>query len=430
MEQRRPTRADLVLAGVLTLLGLVTLSSIDELSGVDARVDELAVLLVVVAGVATAVRRVRPVPVLAVVAATTAAYLAIGYPYGPIMFCLALAVYAVGRQVPLVPAAAWSAGALAVVLVHLLTNDAALDGLAGLAPATAWVAIPLTIGAARRLVVAAGTRERAAADRRLVDAERLRLAQEVHDVVGHGLAAIQMQADIALHLSDRRPDQAVVALQAISRASDEALTELRSTLASVAPDDEADTRAPTPGLARLDALRDRVQSAGVAVELSVSGTPRPVSAAVDLAAYRILQEALTNVVEHSSHPHAEVAVRHGGDAIELTVTDQHLDVGPRADGFGLTGMRRRVAHLGGPLDAGPAARRHVRGARHPAHGEPVREPAEESDDLGAAGRRPGPGADRPARPARERGRLHRRRRGRRRARGGRRRPAGPDPTSS
>lgn len=344
-----PARADAAVAAGLTAFALLTLPFVEQLSPVDTSVDAGAVVLVVLAGAATAFRNRWPVHTLAVVALTVSGYLVLGYPYGPVMFLVAVAVYSAARALPLVPAVVCGAVTLAVLIVHLLTHQAALPGPAGLVPAAAWVAIPLTLGAARRLVVEAGVRERAEADRRLVDAERLRLAHEVHDVVGHGLAAIQMQADIALHVRDRRPGQTDLALEAISRASAEALTELRTTLAAITPASSA----PTPGLARLDALRARVEEAGVEVDLRLEGLPRPLPSAVDLAAYRILQESLTNVVKHSAHPRAEVVVAYGADQLVLTVANQHLDAVPHADGFGLTGMRRRAEQLGGRLTAGP-----------------------------------------------------------------------------
>lgn len=338
---------------LLVAFGLVALPFVNESSTADRPADLLAGSLVVVAGAVTALRRRWPVPTMITAAVATAAYLTLGYPYGPILFSLAFCVYAVGRHHDLVRAAAWSSLALAVLLVHLLTNDAALPGLAGLVPGSAWVIIPLTLGAARRLVVEAQARERAEAERRLLDAERLRLAQEVHDVVGHGLAAIQMQADIALHLRDRKPAQAHEALTAISAASAEALRELRATLAAITPVDgrEPGGRAPTPGLARVPDLCARVRTAGVAVDLAVDGTPGPLPAGADVVAYRVLQEALTNVVKHSAHPRARVTIGHRPQCVELRVTNQALDVG-HVDGFGITGMRRRVEQIGGTLTAG------------------------------------------------------------------------------
>lgn len=214
----RPRGVDLAVALGLAALGSLTLPVVDRSSATDVAVDPFAVALVLVAAAALVVRRSHPVPVLAVSGAATATYLAIGYPYGFIMFCLAVAVYSIARHRPFRRALAGSATVLAASLVHLFTNDLALDGFAGVLPASAWVAIPFTIGAARRQVADARDRERAEADRRLVDAERLRVAHEVHDVVGHGLAAIQMQADIALHVRHSRPDQADTALAEISRA--------------------------------------------------------------------------------------------------------------------------------------------------------------------------------------------------------------------
>jgi signal transduction histidine kinase len=346
--------ADAGLAAALILVGLVTAPFIEHARTVDKDVDTLGLALIVLAGAATAARRRWPVPTLVVVTAATTAYLTLGYPYGLILLSVAVAVYSVARRTPLRAAAPWCAAALAVLLLHLLTNDAALDGWAGLLPGSAWVAIPFTVGAARRLVAEAGARERAEAERRLVDAERLRLAQEVHDVVGHGLAAIQMQADIALHLRESRPGQAHVALEAISRASSDALAELRATLAAISPDSAGPDgdRAPAPGLARVGDLRRRVEDAGVTVEVTVRGRPRPLPAAVDLAAYRILQESLTNVVKHSPHPRATVEISYRPGEVVLAVANQDL-TGGHAEGFGIAGMRRRAAHLGGELTARP-----------------------------------------------------------------------------
>jgi signal transduction histidine kinase len=286
---------------------------------------------------------------------TTSAYLVLSYPYGPMLATVAVSVYSVARRLALVPAAVAALGTLLALTLHIVTNDAALDGYAGLIPVTAWVAVPFTIGVARRMVSDAVARERAESERRLVDAERLRLAQEVHDVVGHGLAAIQMQADIALHMQRTKPGQAHVALEAISRASSEALAELRTTLAAISPDgsEPGDGRAPTPGLARVEDLRRRVEDAGVTVELAVNGAPRTLPAAADLAAYRILQESLTNVVKHSPHPMATVEIAYRPDAVTLTVANQDLAAGTHVEGFGIAGMRRRVSHLGGTLTAGP-----------------------------------------------------------------------------
>lgn len=317
--------------------------------------DALAAVLVLMAAVALVLRRRHPPWTLSVTTLATAAYLAVGYPYGPILLSLAVAVFAVARYRPTRQATAWAVGAFAALFVATLVGPHGEQALAGVVPLAAWVALPFTIGLARHLVTDARARARADADERLVQAERLRLAQEVHDVVGHGLAAIQMQADIALHVRDSRPHQPEEALRAISAASAEALEELRSTLSTVRSDETAaedGSRAPTPGVARLDALCARVSAAGTEVDLDVR-VDGPAPAAVDLAIYRIVQESLTNVVKHSAHPHAEVRVEQGADGVEVTVTNQDLHPEGHAPGFGITGMRRRATQLGGELTAGP-----------------------------------------------------------------------------
>ncbi len=157
-----------------------------------------------------------------------------GYPYSLILLSFAVAVYTVARYRPLREASIAAVTALLALLVHLLTNPAVLSGAVGLAPATAWVAVPFAIGATRRMAAEAAAQARAEVLRQRVDDERLRVAQEVHDIVGHGLAAIKMQADIALHVLGRQPEQAQAALDVISRTSGEALDELRTTLAVAA----------------------------------------------------------------------------------------------------------------------------------------------------------------------------------------------------
>ncbi len=303
-----------------------------------------AVALVLVAAAGLLLRRRRPEAALVVTAGATGAYLALGHPYGPILLTLAVAVYAIARRLPLLPALLWAGGALVLLVLLLLTRSGAL---ASLLPAAPWFALPFTIGLVARQNHEARARARAEADRRLVEAERLRVAQEVHDVVGHGLAAIQMQADIALHVRESNPDQPVQALRAISAASEEALVELRTTLTGV----RAQTT-PTPGLARVAELCRRVRDTGVEVELRVEGRadlPGP----VDLAAYRIVQESLTNVVRHSRHPRAQVLVRHRPDRLELSITNPVDRAVSPVPGLGIDGMRRRAEQLGGSLTAGP-----------------------------------------------------------------------------
>lgn len=357
----RSRQVDAAVVAAVTLLSVAALPVLDRMTTVDRESDVVAVALVLLAGGVTALRYRWPLPAAAVVGALVGTYLAVGYPYGFVFLLVVLTVYTAARHRPLPRSASLATAVYLLLIVHLVTNEAALSGSAGLVPALAWVAIPFTVGAARRLVVAAQSRERQASERRLVDAERLRLSQEVHDVVGHGLAAIQMQADIALHLSRPTPDQTRGALQAISHASNAALEELRSTLAAIhrerdTPGDgeAATSRVPTPGLARAEELCGRVEDAGIAVRFDVEGEPRPLPTTADVAAYRILQESLTNVIKHSAHQHAAVRIVHTAQAVTVEVTNQNIGPAP-VDGIGITGMRRRVTQLGGTFRAGPGA---------------------------------------------------------------------------
>jgi signal transduction histidine kinase len=356
-SRRRWTDAALV-AG-LTALSVASLPVLDLMSPRDRESDPVAIVLLLLAGGATALRGRWPLAAAAAVGGLVGAYLAVGYPYGPLFGLVVLTVYAAARHRPASRSGVLAVGVYLLLAVHLWTNDAALAGLAGLAPVLAWVAIPYTVGLARRLVVAAHARERQASDQRLVDAERLRLSQEVHDVVGHGLAAIQMQADITLHLSRPRPEQTRAALEAISHASRSALDELRTTLAAIHRDrdtsdcdNESRPTPPTAGLDRAAELCRRVQDTGITVQFDVEGHPRPLSSAADVAAFRVLQESLTNVIKHSPHQHASVRITHTVGAVTLEVTNQNLGPVP-VDGIGITGMRRRVTQLGGTFRAGP-----------------------------------------------------------------------------
>jgi signal transduction histidine kinase len=220
--------------------------------------------------------------------------------------------------------------------------------LAGAVYGSGWAVIPFAIGVVVRARQEVAARAKAELVRTAVNDERLRVAQEVHDIVGHGLAAIKMQADIALHVLPRKPEQARTALDAISRTSSEALEELRGTLASV-----RDAEAAGPGLGQLEDLRRRMGEAGLRVEVARVGTPRPLPPVVDLTGYRIAQESLTNVLRHSPAQQATVAIRYSADAVELMVSNPVNEAAPTDGGSGIAGMRQRVQALGGRFTAGP-----------------------------------------------------------------------------
>jgi signal transduction histidine kinase len=347
---------DVGLAVVLAVVGVANAAMADAwwATAANRPTDGAGYALVAGTGLVLAVRRAWPLVTLAVATVLTSAYLIVAYPYSLVLLSFAVAVYTVARCRPLREALIASGCALLPLLVHLLTNSAALSGAVGLAPAVAWVAVPFAVGATRRMAAEAAARARAEVLRQRVDDERLRVAQEVHDIVGHGLAAIKMQADIALHVLRKRPEQAQTALDVISRTSGEALDELRTTLAVVRRTDVDDTRDPAPSLARVEQVRQRMAHAGLDVRVETTGTPRPLPVPVELAGYRIVQESLTNVLRHSDARTADVTLSYADDAVGITVTNTPPGgaSGAARDGSGIAGMRRRVALLGGEFTAG------------------------------------------------------------------------------
>ncbi len=350
---RRQLAGDIVLVIVLLALGLGTAPFLPAWTPDSRSIDPLGAILIATAAIGAGLRG-WPLVSLGVATVATSTYLVLGYPYGFVLLSVAIATYTVARRVRLPIAGIAAFVALLVLLAHLFANPAALDGALGLLPGSAWIVVPFSLGVVRRLTVEATERQRGDAERRALDDERLRLASEVHDIVGHGLAAIQMQADIALHVRARRPGQAHEALEAISRTSAEALAELRATLASITPAEagEHDRLAPTPGLERIADLCDRMRESGIAIDLAVIGRPRPVSPAVDVAAYRIVQESLTNVARHGTQRHATVTITHGPDAVRVEVGNSMSGEVQAAEGFGIGGIRRRVRDVGGTVDVG------------------------------------------------------------------------------
>ncbi|MFC0028406.1 sensor histidine kinase [Micromonospora chaiyaphumensis] len=358
MDRERGNRGPWLLDGLVALALLVIGLAGTAPAGLNQGVGtgRATYPLVVVAAVAVAVRRRWPLPTLGVVTAASTAYLVLGYPYGPILLSFFVAVYTVAAYRPVRPAAGAAGVALLVLLTHVFVG-AHPPGLVGLMPAAAWVVVPFAVGVTVRLGRENAARNRTDEARRLADAERLRVAREVHDVVGHGLAAIHLQAEVALHLLARKPEQAEAALTAISRTSKEALDELRVTLTVVRRDEAVDERTPAPGLAQLPQLRERLAGAGLPVTVEVDGPPRPLPVAVDLAAYRVVQEALTNVLRHAGPATATVRIRYTPTEVAVEVTDTGRGAVAAADrpGYGLAGMRERVTALGGSFAAGPAS---------------------------------------------------------------------------
>jgi signal transduction histidine kinase len=347
---------DAVLAVAVLFVGLHGTGSAALLQGGSTRPDPLAYTLVVAAAAVLVFRRRWPLLTLAAVTLATSVYLFFGYPYGPIFISMLIAVYTVARWRATRTAVIASVLAGLFLIQHILIGRGGATGLLGVVPVSAWVVVPLAIGVLLRIYRETADRNRAEWARRHADEERLRVAQEVHDVVGHGLSAIAMQADIALHVLPRQPDHAAVALAAISRTSKEALDELRATLAAVRrdPESDVDVRAPLPGLARLGALVTRMSDSGVPVAVESTGERRPLPPAVDLAAYRVIQESLTNVLRHAGPASVTVRLSYDPESVEVEVRDTGArPAGPVTEGHGIAGMRRRAESLGGTLQAQP-----------------------------------------------------------------------------
>ncbi|MDQ3150647.1 MAG: sensor histidine kinase [Actinomycetota bacterium] len=348
--------ADALLAvplGAIMVVGTVGAASNQPIA---APLDALTFVLVGLAIAALPLRRAFPLPALAVIVAATALYIALGYPFGPILFAVAVGVYTVASLLPVRRSlAAWAvtAAALAipVMTVHVDWARWQVD-LPLLGVFTAAFLAPWAVGTVVRLRRESAAASRAESLRDREYQERLRTAQDVHDIVGHGLAAITMQAGVALHVLDRSPRQAREVLESIKASSQDALDELRATLAVFRS--AGDGRAPTPDLDRLDVLVARTTGAGVPVDLVHDGERVRMPATVELTAYRIVQESLTNVLRHAGPTRATVRLAHAPDALTVEITDTGR--GPSGDdgeGQGITGMRARAGAVGGTLEAGP-----------------------------------------------------------------------------
>jgi signal transduction histidine kinase len=197
-------------------------------------------------------------------------------------------------------------------------------------------------------------REREANARRAVLEERVRIARELHDVVAHHVSVMGVQAGVARRLFDRDPREAVAAIGSVETAGRQAIADLQQ-LVGVLRREEGDDLAPQPSLRRLPELVEQMRQAGLPVQLTTSGRPRPLPAGVELSAYRIIQEALTNTLKHAGPARAAVAIRYDDGAVELEVLDDGRGPPPgrpEAGGKGLVGMRERVSLYGGRLDAG------------------------------------------------------------------------------
>ena len=341
----------------------VMIASAGRLGPGSRDLDLLGYALLISSGVALAFYKRWPVGVLVTIAAAHFAYQFLNYPEGLEFIAILAALLLVtheGRW-------PWTVGAAGISAVVLVTADLVRnpgmegDTLPALIAMTTAILLGLWLRARSQLIAEAHERaeqaERTKEDeaRRRVDEERLRIAREVHDTVAHSIATINVQAGAAVHVLDKRPEQAREALLAIKQASAEAMRELRSTLGMMRSVDGA-SRSPSPRLAQLDDLVAMAREAGLEADVEVRGEHRDLPSSVDLAAYRIFQESLTNVIKHAGAGRVILSLTYGSHELMLRIDDDGRGSMAAGEvGNGIRGMRERAELLGGSLTAGPRA---------------------------------------------------------------------------
>ncbi|MGZ6963270.1 MAG: sensor histidine kinase [Acidimicrobiia bacterium] len=357
-----PWIIDLALGTAFVVGGLIALFAPDP-SHRFREPDAWAVFLTVLAAAPYYVRRRAPLPVLMITTVPVVLLAVIGYPTGASPNWLLVGMYTVaaytGPVQRLLGAATVTIGLGVVAVLGAPDLNGAAIVLNYALFATAYF-LGATIRT-RRLYAedlearaAMLERQRDEEAERAVANERLRIAQELHDVVAHSMGVIAVQAGVGAHVIDTDPAEAKKSLDAIAHTSRSTLTEIRRML-GVLREDEGAQYAPAPGLADLDRLVHEVGSAGVDIAVQAEGDRSELPPGVDFTAYRIVQEALTNVLKHAGPARVQIRIDYEPDALALEVADDGRGVNGRANGVGhgLMGMRERVGVYGGTFDAGP-----------------------------------------------------------------------------
>jgi signal transduction histidine kinase len=362
---------------VVSLLALCTaLLTLGAAGGPPHEKGERLLLVLLVLSPVAALRR-WPLPVLAAVTTANLTVIVAGNPPLPLGILLGFASYLAASHLPRrqsIPAAAVSAAALAGALTYewLTAPTAAIAGEAVqcfLPLAAGWF-IGDSVAARRRYLVGLAEQARkeqaaqAERERQQVREERVRIARELHDVVAHTLAVITVQAGVGRRLMAKRPEEARTALESIETIGRTAQEELHVVLGLLREEEHrAAALAPAPRLVDVKELAETVRASGTPVDLHMSGTDRPLSPALELSVYRVIQEALTNVVRHAPGARATVDLAVFDNVIHLDVTDDGLPKNPPAPpapGHGIVGMRERITAFGGWLHAEPLAGRGFR----------------------------------------------------------------------
>jgi signal transduction histidine kinase len=377
VRARLPRLDPLLADGLVALVAAgLSLAQLQDQPTPRDRGGALNVVFVLLQTLPLVVRRRVPFTVFAVAAGSMAVQGTAGF-YGPTFALLAfnLAVYSLAaygeRRLAVLGLVAWT-GVLTVRLALFVVAtwpQVAVGDLYDLFNDWVLLAAAWTLGQGvrQRRAHAAALQDRAARleeerderARQAATQERLRIARELHDVVAHSLSVVGVQAGAARLVLDADPDptRARAAVAAIEATANRAMAEMRRALGILRGTEQAGAAlAPLPGLGQLPALLDQVRAAGLAVELAVEGTPRPLATSIDLSLYRIVQEALTNALKHAKATSAEVVVRYAPDDVKVEVTDDGRGPptsAPGSAGAGTIGMRERVALFGGELRVGP-----------------------------------------------------------------------------
>lgn len=328
----------------------------------------VAYALIALACIPLVLRRRFPVAVLAAVTVGVAAYEALpALPPSFIQVALMVALYTAGTLLERPRLILWTWVATAVMLAATLPAWSSEMFLADLVRTVAVMLFAAALGDAtrnRRAYVVEVERRAEEAERareeetrRRVDEERLRIARELHDITAHSLSIVAVQSGVALHVLDGDPAAARTALVAIRDTSRSSLQELRAMLGVLRREGEAAESAPlapTPGLTRLDELVRPLRAAGLEVTVDADLGDDPLPAIVDASAYRIVQEAFTNILRHAGHATVRVSLRRTGERLTIEVVDDGAPAGtPAGIGHGIAGMRERAVALGGTFEAGP-----------------------------------------------------------------------------
>ncbi|MCX2733793.1 sensor histidine kinase [Saccharopolyspora sp. NFXS83] len=361
--QRYPYLADAVLAGFVTYVALLGIAPADVLHSGDP--GPVAYTAAVLGAAPLVLRRRYPLIVLVVVALALTTFYGSGCKTSLGLLGPLVAIYTVAVRHPLNRSVPVAVSVIAVVTGGVAYGIAdftwSAHSFAGILFGATQAVIAVVLGYAIRVRGEQAERLRHERDleaERAVTEERMRIAHELHDVVAHHLSVVSVQASLARYVLDSDLETAREALNTISATTTSSLDELGRLLRVLRPSLErpdADTRfLPQPGLDELPVLLERVRSSGVAVELRTEGEPRALSPGAELCAYRVVQEALTNVLKHAPAATADVVVRHDADAVTVLIRNEGAPApkSGRPSGHGLIGMCERAKMYGGTVEAG------------------------------------------------------------------------------